>query len=47
MDIRELTAADGDAAIRLWEEAGLIRPWNEPAVDFDRTLGGARRSGWG
>jgi hypothetical protein len=35
MDIRELTAADRDNATGLWEEAGLTRPWNEPASDFD------------
>jgi ribosomal protein S18 acetylase RimI-like enzyme len=40
MDIRELTAADRDAATVLWEQAGLARPWNEPTRDFDRALGG-------
>lgn len=40
MDIRELTAADRDAATGLWEDAGLTRPWNEPASDFDRALSG-------
>jgi len=40
MDIRELTAADRHNATGLWEEAGLTRPWNEPASDFDRALSG-------
>jgi ribosomal protein S18 acetylase RimI-like enzyme len=40
MDIRELTAADRHAATGLWEQAGLTRPWNEPASDFDRALSG-------
>lgn len=40
MQIRELTVADREAATGLWEEAGLTRPWNEPASDFDRALGG-------
>lgn len=24
----------------MWEGAGLTRPWNDPASDFDRALGG-------
>jgi GNAT superfamily N-acetyltransferase len=40
MDIRELKAADRDAATSLWQDAGLTRPWNEPAIDFDRALSG-------
>jgi ribosomal protein S18 acetylase RimI-like enzyme len=40
MDIGELTTADRDAAARLWDEAGLTRPWNDPARDFDRALRG-------
>jgi ribosomal protein S18 acetylase RimI-like enzyme len=40
MDIRELAAADRHDATDLWEEAGLTRPWNEPASDFDRALSG-------
>jgi ribosomal protein S18 acetylase RimI-like enzyme len=40
MEIRELTAADRAAATRLWDTAGLTRPWNEPARDFDGALGG-------
>jgi hypothetical protein len=44
MEIRELTLADRDAAIALWEEAGLTRPWNEPTNDFDRALSGTTSS---
>lgn len=40
MDIRELTSADRAAATHLWEQAGLTRPWNDPALDFDRALAG-------
>lgn len=38
--IAPLTAADADAAIALWHEAGLTRPWNDPAEDFARALAG-------
>jgi ribosomal protein S18 acetylase RimI-like enzyme len=40
VDIRQLTAADRRATITLWEQAGLTRPWNDPARDFDRALDG-------
>lgn len=40
MDIRELAAADRDAAIALWEATGLTRPWNDPSSDFDRAVRG-------
>jgi ribosomal protein S18 acetylase RimI-like enzyme len=40
MEIRELMAADRQAAIALWEQAGLTRPWNRPDEDFDRSVGG-------
>jgi len=35
-----LTAADADAAVALWQAAGLTRPWNDPKADFDRALAG-------
>lgn len=38
MELRELTAPERDAAVRLWGDAGLIRPWNDPVADFDRAL---------
>jgi hypothetical protein len=38
MEIRELTVADREAVTGLWKEAGLTRPWNDPASDFDRAL---------
>jgi ribosomal protein S18 acetylase RimI-like enzyme len=44
MDIGELSAADREAAISLWGEAGLTRPWNEPVRDFDRALFGPTSS---
>ncbi len=40
MDIRELTRADRDAAIGLWDLTDLSRPWNPPADDFDRAVAG-------
>jgi len=44
MDVRELTAADRDAAIGLWDGAGLTRPWNDPRSDFDRARRGPTSS---
>ena len=41
MQIRELTGEHRDAVVDLWQEAGLTRPWNDPASDFDRALNGA------
>lgn len=41
VQIRELTADDREAAIDLWHEAGLTRPWNDPRSDFDRAVSGA------
>lgn len=42
VDLRELTAPDRQAAVRLWGDAGLTRPWNDPVADFDRALAGAQ-----
>jgi ribosomal protein S18 acetylase RimI-like enzyme len=33
-----------DAAVELWLEAGLTRPWNDPVLDLDRAIGGASSS---
>ena len=41
MDVRELSAADREAATALWTETGLVRPWNDPDGDFDRALDGS------
>lgn len=40
MRVVELGPADADAAIALWEAAGLTRPWNPPRADFDRAVAG-------
>jgi ribosomal protein S18 acetylase RimI-like enzyme len=40
MSAEQLTATDRDAVGRLWADAGLTRPWNDPAEDFDRAIGG-------
>jgi ribosomal protein S18 acetylase RimI-like enzyme len=29
-----------DAAVALWDECGLTRPWNDPRVDLARALAG-------
>jgi ribosomal protein S18 acetylase RimI-like enzyme len=42
MNIRELTTDERAAAIGLWAEAGLTRPWNDPGADFDRALAAPR-----
>lgn len=42
MELRELTATERDAAVRLWGDAGLTRPWNDPVADFDRALAAAQ-----
>ena len=34
--IRPLEPADREAAVALWHEVGLTRPWNDPYADFDR-----------
>ena len=38
MKIEPATPADRNAVIALWRLAGLTRPWNDPATDFDLAL---------
>jgi ribosomal protein S18 acetylase RimI-like enzyme len=38
MEIRPFELADESAVIALWEQCGLIRPWNDPKKDIDRKL---------
>ncbi len=38
--IGELREAEIEAAVALWEEAGLVRPWNDPRADLRRALAG-------
>jgi ribosomal protein S18 acetylase RimI-like enzyme len=40
MNAREATQHDKGRVIELWERCGLTRPWNDPAQDFDFSLGG-------
>ena len=40
MEISPLQRADFDAAIALWHEVGLTRPWNDPRADLQRALEG-------
>ena len=36
----ELEAAHLEAAVALWEQVGLTRPWNDPRADFARAVEG-------
>lgn len=38
MRIKPALRADRDVTIALWRAAGLTRPWNDPAADFDLAL---------
>ena len=38
MQIADISPADFDQVIALWETAGLTRPWNPPAADLQRAL---------
>lgn len=44
MLIAPATMADEIAAVALWTEAGLTRPWNDPAQDFARAVGSEQAS---
>lgn len=38
MPIEELASSLADAAVALWQEAGLTRAWNDPHADLRRAL---------
>ncbi len=40
MQIGPLAPDHFDAAVALWREVGLTRPWNAPAEDLRRAIGG-------
>jgi ribosomal protein S18 acetylase RimI-like enzyme len=40
MLIAPLSPAQFQAAVELWHEVGITRPWNEPAEDLQRALAG-------
>ena len=40
MDVCELGGGDASLVVALWVEAGLTRPWNDAAKDFQRALDG-------
>jgi ribosomal protein S18 acetylase RimI-like enzyme len=40
LEIAALSPADGEAAVALWREAGLVRPWNDPQADIARAIAG-------
>jgi ribosomal protein S18 acetylase RimI-like enzyme len=40
VEIGELREAELEAAVALWGEAGLLRPWNDPRADIRLALAG-------
>jgi ribosomal protein S18 acetylase RimI-like enzyme len=40
MEISVLALDQADAAVALWHEVGLTRPWNDPQADLRRALAG-------
>jgi ribosomal protein S18 acetylase RimI-like enzyme len=40
MHIESLTPSEFDAAVALWQDAGLTRPWNDPHDDLRRAIAG-------
>jgi ribosomal protein S18 acetylase RimI-like enzyme len=40
MRIVSLPAARLEEAVQLWQQAGLVRPWNDPRQDAKRALAG-------
>jgi ribosomal protein S18 acetylase RimI-like enzyme len=40
MHIESLSPSQFDAAIELWHDAGLTRPWNDPVDDLRRAMAG-------
>ncbi len=44
MQIRPYQANDEAAVIALWQECGLVRPWNDPRRDIQRKLSSVRHA---
>lgn len=40
VEVRDLPEGLREAAVALWHECGLTRPWNDPAADLRRALDG-------
>jgi ribosomal protein S18 acetylase RimI-like enzyme len=40
LSIAPLSTVHNDAAVELWQQAGLTRPWNDPVADLHRALAG-------
>lgn len=38
MRIAPLTEESGEAVVRLWQDCGLTRPWNDPHADLTRAI---------
>ena len=41
VEISDLFEEETEAAVALWQEAGLVRPWNDPRADIRRALAGS------
>ena len=40
MRIAPAAASDTEALVALWNDCGLLRPWNDPRADVERALAG-------
>lgn len=38
LQIRAFATTDTEAVVRLWQDCGLTRPWNDPYKDIERKL---------
>lgn len=38
VDVRDLLPEESDAAVALWRQCDLTRPWNDPVADLARAL---------
>lgn len=38
MEVREFRESDEETVVRLWNECGLVVPWNDPHRDIQRKL---------
>jgi ribosomal protein S18 acetylase RimI-like enzyme len=38
MEVRPYRSTDEGAVIALWQQCGLLRPWNDPIKDIERKL---------
>ncbi len=38
LPVRAYAASDFSALVKLWSDCGLLRPWNDPHTDIERSL---------